>query len=561
MDEASPIKLVSRKKRRYSVDSSLCFICRKPGDLKTPGTKGTESFLEALFIRRKCGEFDLNDLSNVIDINKKVFNAESIVHVRWHKNCYASYVSKRNLNFVSESTDTSISKDKADEDCSILKVTRSRSSVIDFKKVCMFCERTNHKGDRTLIRVEYETFWVTLADVCKKKGDAKLALKVGGDFSKLPALEARYHRACHAAYTKPCYQKSKNYFDEAFETFRIYFDKLLCDGRAVLMDILLKQYKVFLANSGQLVESLESYTIPKLKDKILKCYGDSVTFADSKRKNEAQFVYSSAIDIQDVINVASDYRKSLAPDALEMITDTLNNEIAEDQNLTTLYRAANILKAEMEGTSGIETFPLNPEDIEFEKVKELVPLNLIKFLKWSCGESDNKVRKIYSIAQTMIYVASNGTKKMPKQVGIAVGMKNSSRSKEFITVLNRHGDSISYQDVLRVENYWANQLIETGSGYATIPTNIGYGHFTQAASDNSDYTQENASQHITSTVLYQYPLNGTFGEHGIQTMKTGAGRNRSVNLPTEPILKFKGKSKPNVPAYFGITNIEQITKN
>ena len=114
---------------------------------------------------------------------------------------------------------------------------------------------------------------------------------------------------------------------------------------------------------------------------------------------------------------------------------------------------------------------------------------------------------------------------MPKQVGNAMALKNSLRSKEFITILNRQGDSIRYQDTLSIEAYWAADLLEDGNGYATIPTNISHGIFTQAATDNSDYLQENASQHITNTVLYQYPINGHFGE---KELKSGGMRRRSV---------------------------------
>ena len=41
-------------------------------------------------------------------------------------------------------------------------------------------------------------------------------------------------------------------------------------------------------------------------------------------------------------------------------------------------------------------------------------------------------------------------------------------------------------------------------GYSTIPSNIQPNIFTQATFDNGDYDQENAFQHVTDTVLYQY---------------------------------------------------------
>ena len=57
---------------------------------------------------------------------------------------------------------------------------------------------------------------------------------------------------------------------------------------------------------------------------------------------------------------------------------------------------------------------------------------------------------------------------------------------------------------------WAEEIIERGDGYATISTNIVFDECAQATFDNAAYGQENASQHVTSTVIYQYCRNGEF---------------------------------------------------
>ena len=53
--------------------------------------------------------------------------------------------------------------------------------------VCFFCEKTNHQGCRNVLRVEIPSFW---------------DMKIGVDFTKLEALEARYHKTCHASNIK-----------------------------------------------------------------------------------------------------------------------------------------------------------------------------------------------------------------------------------------------------------------------------------------------------------------------------------------------------------------------
>ena len=67
---------------------------------------------------------------------------------------------------------------------------------------------------------------------------------------------------------------------------------------------------------------------------------------------------------------------------------------------------------------------------------------------------------------------------------------------------------MNYHEVLGIDAYRAEQIIERGDGYATISTNIVFSECAQAAFDNANYGQENASQHVTNTVIYQYCRNG-----------------------------------------------------
>ena len=64
--------------------------------------------------------------------------------------------------------------------------------------------------------------------------------------------------------------------------------------------------------------------------------------------------------------------------------------------------------------------------------------------------------------------------------------------------MSKLGHSVSYDDVQRIETSWASSVLESGDGYATLPSNTVKNVFTQAASDNGDYGQENDSQHVTN---------------------------------------------------------------
>ena len=54
--------------------------------------------------------------------------------------------------------------------------------------------------------------------------------------------------------------------------------------------------------------------------------------------------------------------------------------------------------------------------------------------------------------------------------------------------LNNLGHCVSYDDILRVETTWESNIIESGDGYATIPSNIIPCLFAEPASDNGSLT-------------------------------------------------------------------------
>ena len=70
--------------------------------------------------------------------------------IRWHKNCYSSFTSKTNFK---QCTQDNSSSNKTDINCApSSSCTRSKINVnIDFKKVCFFCEKTNHQGCRNIL--------------------------------------------------------------------------------------------------------------------------------------------------------------------------------------------------------------------------------------------------------------------------------------------------------------------------------------------------------------------------------------------------------------------------
>ena len=182
------------------------------------------------------------------------------------------------------------------------------------------------------------------------------------------------------------------------------------------------------------------------------------------------------------------------------------------------------------------------------------------FLDKLCDNFGSKHGKVMSIAQDIISLNSNGKKRMPKNVGLGLSLKNSTRSKEFITYLNNLGHSISYDDVLRIDTTWATSILERGEGYATIPSNVFPLFFTQTASDNGDYSQESNSQHVTNTVLYQYGnFNPVRPVRVTNTQSKISFKRRSISLPHLPMEELNILRKPDLPNYFSDIRIKDIS--
>lgn len=97
----------------------------------------------------------------------------------------------------------------------------------------------------------------------------------------------------------------------------------------------------------------------------------------------------------------------------------------------------------------------------------------------------------------------------PKHVGTTLHVPKQTRSNETLTLLNRFGYNISYQDAHRYVTTIAETTDEQTQkdGFLTA-SNIKAGHFTQYAIDSLDFqenTKDGSTMHGTMHDIYQYP--------------------------------------------------------
>ena len=146
------------KKKKWSTESSICFTCKRSGNLCVLGDQGRRTFIDSLIKRGDCNRVKVEERKDrVINFESKIFNYEASSKIRWHKDCNSAFVCKRNLQFVSKETPSCQSDNQGDSLPSTSKRSKLKS-LPNFENVCMFCEETKHKKCNKLIKVESDKF-------------------------------------------------------------------------------------------------------------------------------------------------------------------------------------------------------------------------------------------------------------------------------------------------------------------------------------------------------------------------------------------------------------------
>ena len=83
------------------------------------------------------------------------------------------------------------------------------------------------------------------------------------------------------------------------------------------MRTLSPKYQEQLIKNGISTTDVENYRAEKLKKCLTSKYSSSLIFASRKNPTEPQIIYSSDIDIVDVINTAYNYKKNYLVTILE----------------------------------------------------------------------------------------------------------------------------------------------------------------------------------------------------------------------------------------------------
>jgi len=546
---ASPQKLL-KLSRNLQIDWKKCIKCQKR--TKNPLIKGTKDCFEHFKNAAKVRNDDINA--------QLVANNEYLAShpVYWHNNCYKSYISKTNLKKFTEMN--MVTKLEP----ATVHGTRSSYPAVEWN-LCLFCQKRQHRGDRVLSKIQNATTEKIIKDAAVRRDDHLLISELTS--RNLIKIQAKYHASCKSSYTsnsnldviKKQIEEDDSLYDSAFQQLLWKIDSdLMLKYRAFDMSKLVSIFRSLLPENN--MEG--SYRTEKLKRRLISHYGNQIVFQSQELSNKPELVYSSKISIEDAINTTAKLYTRLPNVELDVNTAKETEETDEQFELYVLYHAAKILRRDCKKSLGLDTNFVLPSDINSTKASEVIPESVFMLLKHlldgdheqeplsltKCEASKETTnRQILSIGQDILYTTSLGKIQTPKHVGLATSIRHLTGSKKVITMLNRCGHTISYDQLERIDTAAA---LQQATQKTLIPTNICQGPFVQAAADNIDFCEDTIdgkhTTHGTTIVLYQRNSHGIFGE--TRHEPTTKLRDRSMKLKIEQKALKEYNSSKHHPA-------------
>ena len=501
--------------RPTSIESSSC-LCHSDG-IKGPLTSFTDvswkTFEDAAFLRKDSiyenmeGRWDGGPFGG------------------YHRSCYQMYTAKSHVERVvkKRKSEEMSEEEEISEVQREHPVTRSCLQSTDIKS-CIICqeEKTDSKDRRKkekLTACQTLNAGESLINAAKKRSDQRILVALDGQ--DLIALEVCYHRSCYRKYINlKIPEEGKNQsdetdsiqiYDEAFEELRKEIEMRLFESLEVLkMSTLKAKYVELLSRKG--VHNPD-YRCEKLKARLKRSFGEKVGFWHPRHRSETELIYYDEVPKGQVVECGFN---SCEEEAFAGEGDRPVNVISSE-----IYHCAKTVRAAILNYDAKMPWPPNATDLkEFDVALPPVVHNLLTWIL--TDDKDNQPiynndrvtikdpavhRLVHSFGQDLIYSISKGRQKTPKHVALPITIKNITGCKEVITLLNRFGHGISYEQVLSIETALAEKQMEAEVQGVVLPSSVRPNVFSLFCWDNIDLLEETLSgkgtSHCTNGIIVQ----------------------------------------------------------
>ena len=442
---------------------------------------------------------------------------------KYHRRCYQVYTDKVKVARAVEKQRNILIQDPVeDNDDSITepppakRMLRSQVDAFDINK-CAICQQhktklTKNKGARSrepLSLNKTATGSASLLKAAEIRDDRRLLLQLQG--KDTIAIGIKYHKSCYVQYVRPgalAKLEEKNCEDEdiasesynrAFSSIREFVkDAVLKGEKAVKISELLERFVSKLSEEGV---SAPSYRSSKLKNRLIKSFGNRLSYHQPQDRSQSEIIYSSRVTTGEVVETIASTSGEQWKD--EDGTEEVPPEAKANEKYFHVYHAAKMIRSLLTEMKPVMSWPPTEDDLDCSD--SIVPDMLYNMLAWIsssdveycnkrvCGVSPDVHRIVLSLAQDLIYCVSRGRIKTPKHVTLPLTVKSLTGNAELVTILNRFGHALSYSQIEELETALAEKEIEKEQDGIVVPGSCSMGVPAVFCWDNNDLLEETLS--------------------------------------------------------------------
>ena len=212
------------------------------------------------------------------------------------------------------------------------------------------------------------------------RNDSRLLLHIEG--KDTIAMDIKYHRSCYKNYVRPkqlakleeqnCLEedeRSESYNNAFIKVKEFVGEDVFTAVKAIPMSVLMEKYTSLLAEEG--IDAM-AYRSSKLKNRLVRGFGTSLSFHWPLNRNQSEIVYSSEVktgEVEETVfmnTTSADGKQMTENDSEEDLTDAQEDESRQ------VYHTAKIIRSLLVNIKPTMPWPPSTEDIKCQSLKYLI---------------------------------------------------------------------------------------------------------------------------------------------------------------------------------------------
>lgn len=373
----------------------------------------------------------------------------------------------------------------------------SNSEFCHVEKTCLFCGKARKKYRRKEVALHISSYdsYMSIKNMAQESADSQILNLLQNYSASRPC---NYHTVCYNEYNyktssaskeETSWQIDRSGREKAFKELELFLEREIVEGgKAMLLSTVMNTFEDFLQELGgeDLENNETNFSERYLERKITEKFNKKLQTVHMHKKKIITRISGINSDLSNEV-----FQELQEDDALDKAADILRKRILKIKRnkLPIAVTTKNIL----EGECSIPPFLLKHYE------------TIICSRDHRRQQSRKNSRQVNYHRQDLIYAVTNGKIRTLKHTTLGLVLKSRSSSKELVTILNRCGHCVSYNEVIRLETDLTYAATERShscpKGIARVP------HLsTGVAFDNFDRFVETASGkdtlHDTVGVIY-----------------------------------------------------------